>query len=207
MQTPEIALDFEPDWGSLPEVSYSFDSVVQGTPRLVEQRRPLLPTPIRSVKYDFTLSDEEAQRLVNVLTYGASKFICVPIFSEPLLANTITQGASSIIVTQDVSNLWNIQNCDWAVIIDFVNREAEMLSVSSASGTTITLAGAIVGAFVAARCAIYPAFAGIVMGFDRTPVSDFTHKVTAEFEETPTEHAEAVGSWVGIDGQICPEDI
>lgn len=204
MPTPEVIIDFEPDWNYPPEISYALQSVVQSTPRFVEQRRPLISAPVRSVKYDFSLSNEAAQRLINVLIYGSSKFLCVPVFSEPMLANSIVQGASSITITEDVDYMWNIQNCDYAVIIDFVNNLSEMLYVASASDTTIALSQAISGSFTASNCVIYPAFVGAVKSWDRVPVSDLISIVTVEFEETSVEHSEASGVSIDPEERICP---
>lgn len=207
MPTPEVIVDFEPDWNSPPEVSYAFQSVVQSTPRFVEQRRPLLPSPIRGMKCTYTLEAEEAQRLANVLSHGASKFLGVPVYSEPLIPTSLDQGASIISVTEDVSYMWNIQNCLYAIVIDFVSHASEILQVLSASSTTILLSGSILGAYTPANCVVYPAFVGVVKAFDKQPVTDLLFSMTAEFEETSSEHAEASGTWSGLEERVCPEDL
>lgn len=207
MPTPEVIVDFEPDWNSPPEVSYAFQSVVQSTPRFVEQRRPLLPSPIRGMKCTYTLEAEEAQRLANVLSHGASKFLGVPVYSEPLIPTSLDQGASIISVTEDVSYMWNIQNCLYAIVIDFVSHASEILQVLSASSTTILLSGSILGAYTPANCVVYPAFVGVVKAFDKQPVTDLLFSITAEFEETSTEHSEASGAWSGLEEQVCPENL
>lgn len=207
MPTPEVIIDFEPDWSSPPEIVYGFQSVVQSTPRFVEQRRPLLPSPVRGMKCTYTLESEEAQRLVNLLSYGSSKFLGVPIYSEPLLSAAITQGDSIITTTEDVSYLWNIQNCSYIMILDFVSHASEVLSLVSASGTVLLLSESISGSYTAENCVIYPVFVGVVKSFDKQPVTDLLFSISAEFEETSTEHAEASGSWSGLVERVCPEDL
>lgn len=205
MPTPEVIIDFEPDWNSPPEVSYAFQSVVQSTPRFVEQRRPLLPTPVRTAKYEFVLEGAEGQQLLQRLESGKSVFSAVPIFSEPITPASLVQGASSITTVDDMTYLWNIQNCDWAIVLDLVFGESELLAVSSASGTTITLSQAIAGSFTAADCVIYPAFIGVVKDFDRVPITDLLSSVSVEFEETSAEHGDAAGSWAGLYPFTCPD--
>lgn len=207
MPTPEVIIDFEPDWSTPPEVAYGFQSAVQSTPRFVEQRRPLLPSPVRGMKCTYTLDNEEAQRLVNVLSYGTSKFFGVPVYSEPLVPTSLDQGASIIAVSEDVSYMWNIQNCLYVILIDFVSHASEILQVLSAYSTTILLSQAISGSYTAANCVVYPAFVGVVKSFDKQPVTDLLFSITAEFEETSSEHAEASGTWSGLEERVCPEDL
>ena len=188
-------------------MAYGFQSVVQSTPRFVEQRRPLLPSPVRGLKCTYTLESEEAQRLVNLLSYGSSKFLGVPVYSEPLLSAAITQGSAVITTTEDMSYLWNIQNCSYIMILDFVSHASEVLSLTSASGTTLLLSESISGSYTAENCVIYPVFVGVVKSFDKQPVTDLLFSISAEFEETSTEHAEASGSWSGLTERVCPEDL
>lgn len=208
MADPTLIIDAEPDWSNGLELSYGFQTVVSTSPRFVEQRRPLFPYPIRSLSCSFVLEGEYGQELINKLTYGKALLLCVPIFTEPIFATAITAGLSSITVTEDLSYCWNIQNCDYAVVINFVTGSRQMLKVSSASGVTIPLSEAIETTFDADESVIYPAFAGIIKSFKKTDITDLIASIDCEFEETKMQAEEYEGTVITWDDpQTCQDDI
>lgn len=205
MADPTLIIDAEPNWRDLPEIGYSFATAIQGTPRFLEQRRPLLPTPERSISCRYGLETENAQRLLNILLSGSSQLCCIPIYSEPLFAGTITQGASSITVETDLTYLWNVKNCDYLILLDYVTGVSEMLKISSVVGQVITLAAVIVGSWVAAQTVMYPAMAGIIKEVKRLDLSGRVSSFGVEFAEAAVGE-ESGKSWVGLDEQVCPEE-
>jgi len=202
MTDPTLIIDAEPDWKEPPEVAYSFATAIQGTPAFLEQRRPLLSTPTRSVACKFVLETENAQRLLNILLSGAPQLCCTPIYSEPIFAGTITQGASAITAETDLTYLWNIQNCDYLILLDYVTGASEMLQVSSVSGQVINLSAAIVGSWTAAQTVIYPGIASMIKEVKKLDHSSRIASFGAQFEEI-TVGEEATKVWVGLDEQIC----
>lgn len=208
MADPELIIDAEPDWNSGIEISYGFQTVVSTTPRFVEQRRPLYPSVTRALSCSFVLEGESAQSLVNKLIYGKALLLCVPIYSEPIFATAITAGLSSITTTEDISYFWNIQNCVYAVAINFVTGASQMLLVTAAAGTLIALTEAIGETFDASQSVIYPAFAGILKSFKKANITDIVSVIDCEFEEASLQSEEYDGSAVALaDPQICPDDL
>jgi hypothetical protein len=203
MATPSVIIDFEPNWDSEPELSYGFLTAIQGTPYFKEQRRPMVPTLSRIQSCKFTFIDEAMQRARNVLLYGAPRLCYVPIYSEPIQAAAVTQGASAITASTDITYYWNLQNCDYAVILDFLTGQSEAVVVASVAGQVITLTGAIVQAWDAATCVIYPAFPGKISAVKENAVTSRLLELDAQFEEV-TIGEEATKVWVGLDEQVCP---
>lgn len=203
MADPTLIIDAEPNWRDLLEIGYSFATAIQGTPRFLEQRRPLLPAPQRSISCRYGLETENAQRLLNILLSGSSQLCCIPIYSEPLFAGTIIQGASSITVETDLTYLWNVKNCDYLVLLDYVTGVSEMLKVSSVVGQVVTLVAVIVGSWVAAQTVMYPAMAGIIKEVKRLDLSGRVSSFGVEFAEAAVGE-ESGKSWVGLDEQVCP---
>lgn len=138
--------------------------------------------------------------------YGASKLCCIPIYSEPIQSAAVTQGATSIVASTDISYFWNIKNCDYLIIIDWVSGASEMLGVSSVSGQTISMSSAIVNSWTAATAIIYPAFAGKISSISGLDSSSVVGNVSVEFEEVSIGE-EATKVWVGLDEQECPDNM
>ena len=207
MDAPTVILDFEPDWKETPQLGYSFETAIQQSPYFVEQRRPLVALPTRNQTCQYVFRGKDLQRARNVLLYGASRVCCVPIYAEPILAAAFTQGASSIVATTDISYLWNIQNCGYAVLLDFVSGQSEMLRVSSVSGQTINLSAAITKSWTAARTVLYPAFAGKISGIKHKEVTDLLGRVELECDEIRNTVSAATPVWVGLEEQVCPSGL
>lgn len=205
MADPTLIVDAEPDWKESPEVSYSFATAIQGTPRFLEQRRPLLEYPIRGISCKFVLETENAQRCLNTLLSGVPQLCCVPIYPEPIFAGAIAQGSLSITAETDLTYLWNIQNCTYLILLDYITGASEMLKVSSVTGQVIALVAAIAGIWVAVQTVIYPAFAGAIKEVKKLDHSSKVASFGAQFEEVRAGE-EATKVWVGLDEQICPQD-
>ncbi len=206
MADPELIIDAEPDWSAGIDLSYGFQTVVSTSPRFVEQRRPLYPYVTRSLSCSFVLEGEHGQSLINKLIYGKALLLCVPIYSEPIFTEAITAGASSITATEDLSYFWNIQNCNYAIAINFVTGASQMLLVASTSGTTINLSAEVGETFDATESIIYPAFPGIVKSFKKADITDLICSVECEFEESKLQSEEYDGTEVTwSDPQICQD--
>ena len=203
MADPTVIIDAEPDWRTPPEIAYGFNTVVQQTQHFREQRRPLFPDVTRSVSGKFVLSTKNAQRLLNVLLYGASKVCCTPIYSEPIFAGSIS--GSSITAETDLTYFWNIKHCEYLVLLDYLTGESEMLKVGSVSGQVISLAAAIVGTWIAAQTVMYPAIASVLRDVKQLSPTSQIGAFSAEFSEISIGE-ESGKVWVGLDEQICPED-
>lgn len=202
MTTPSVIIDLEPNWNDPPEVGYSFETVIQGTPYFLQQRRPLLPSPIRTLSCKYQFDRQQLQYARNLFLYGASKLCCIPIYSEPIQSNAVTQGASAIIASTDITYFWNIKNCSYIVIMDWVTGASEMVGITSVSGQTINLSSAIVNSWTAAQTIIYPAFAGNITAIRGLESSSLVGDVTAEFSEISIGE-EATKAWVGLEEQTC----
>ena len=206
MADPTLIIDAEPDWKETPEVAYSFATVVQSSSRFIEQRRPLLEVPTRTVSCKFVLESEKAQKLLNVLLSGAPQLCCTPIYSEPIFAGAVTQGALSITAETDLTYLWNAKNCDYLILLDYITGASEMLKVSSVTGQVIALVAAIVGVWAAAQTVIYPGIASAIKEVRKLDHSSKVASFGVQFEEMNTGE-EATKAWVGFTDVVCPEDV
>jgi hypothetical protein len=198
MADPTLIIDAEPDWKDSPEVAYSFTTVIQGTSRFLEQRRPLLEFPNRSVSCKFALESAKAQKLLNTLLSGAPQLCCVPIYSEPVFAGTITQGALVITAETDLTYLWNIKNCDYLILLDYITGASEMLKVASVAGQVVSLSASITGVWAAAQTVIYPAVPAVVKNVAEQNVNSNVSVFNAQFEEVNIGE-EATKAWVGLE--------
>jgi hypothetical protein len=202
MADPTIILDIEPEWSDEPSVTYSFLTAIQETPYLVEQRRPLLPESIIGLGYKFVGSGGEIQRLRNILLAAKAELLCTPIFSEPIITNSIVTGGSSITALTDLSYFWNIKNCTYAVLIDLLNGQSEMLGLSSVSGQLIRFKTTIIKTWVASRTVVYPAVAALLRSITEADLTDNMTSIQVEFEEAVIGE-ESVKKWVGLDEKSC----
>jgi hypothetical protein len=206
MADPTLIIDAEPDWGETPEVAYGFSTVIQGNPFFKEQRRPLLSSAVRTISCTFKVENENAQRILNRLISGVPQVCCTPVYSEPLFASVITQGASLLTIQTDMTYLWNAQNSSYLVLLDYTTGASEMLRVASVAGQAVTLSAPIVGVWTAAQTVIYPAFASILQDVKTVNATSRVVSFDVQFEEISI-GAEATKVWVGFTDVVCPEDV
>jgi hypothetical protein len=200
--TPSIVLGFEPDWSTEPELSYKFATVVQQTPYLVEQRRPLVDTPTRSMVCTFTEASAALQKLINTLLAAKSERLLVPVYTEPIFTDSIITGGAAITASTDLTYLWNLHNGDFVVVLDTVTGQIEALQIATVNGQQIVFTTNIVGSWAAGSTVIYPAIAAAVLSFRESPATDLLSSVEAEFEEVAI-GSEAVEEWVGEEARMC----
>lgn len=158
-----LAVTPEPNWEGGIDFSLQFSTVISSNKRFAEQRRPLLPRPLRGSKLAFLPDGLPAQQFFNTLLYGHDKVFGVPVYFEPLLADSIEQGENYIDVTGDISKHWHLNHqCDFILIVNHETLQNEIKSVSGISGNRIDCGQSIKEVFNPADAVIYPVFLALL---------------------------------------------
>lgn len=175
---------FEPDWGHGVFETYKLQTAVKTNSKLYEQRRPLVPKYIRKVQATYVEKGYIGQRLFFLLQYIKDQEVNVPIYSE-LMTGGVRNGYTTIDVDQDITYYWNLQNqCDYIIIINWVDDVFETRGLQSVSGSTLTLTEAITGTYSNPKaCTIYPAFVGMLSDTNTKHLTDDVFNVEVELEE------------------------
>lgn len=175
---------FEPDWGKQVVETYNLQTAIKTNEKIYEQRRPLVPEFIREVKATFVEKGYIGQRLFFLLQYIKDQEVNVPIYSE-LMTGGVKVGYDTIIVDQDITYYWNLQNlCSYIIIINWVDDVFETRGLDSIAGSTLTLTESIVGTYANPKaCTIYPAYVGYLKDKNTRHLSDDMFSVEVNFEE------------------------
>lgn len=176
-----VVWPFACNWGRGVLFDFSFDTTIVGAPTFHEQRRGLLDISKRRQRFGVALEGVLAQKLRNLIEYGAARIFGLPIYNEVLWTSGTISGQTSIVSAVDISEYWNLQNqCTYIVIADHEAGVAEVKTITSISGTTINFLTAVVGSFDPSTSSIYPVILCRLTQFGFDPVT--TRLVTGTFD-------------------------
>ena len=194
-QTPEGLVSlfaWEPNWVTGVSMRYRYNTIISTTRLLKEQRKPLLAKPLRTETFS-VLDDDPvfSSKLEGYFKKYHAKQILIPLYTEPILIDTTRStdtldGETALPVNDRIADCYNFLNwAKMAVIIDIKGTlTAELINISdisSAAGQwTVTASGAVVTAYPANRCVMYPILEAVL---DTKVITDHTDTVT-EFECT-----------------------
>jgi len=179
-----IEWNVEPDWGQSIKTELSFETVLARNRFFKEQRRPLLDTPVRTVRLSAWSKGLDAQKVKQKLTYGHDKVFGVPIYSEPCYPTGTITGQTVINMTNDLTKFWNLNNlCVHVMIVDHEALVSEIKEVDSVGANSVTLVRSVTETFVAARTVVYPMFMAVLDSLTFKDETDDTSYVDVAFEE------------------------
>ena len=173
-----------PDWDKTIRLSGTFETVIFQTERFVEQRRPLIDAPERTLSASFLLTGDQGKEFYHQLLYAHDKVFGVPIYNELMLATSIPNGGTVITLSTDTTYLYHLNNlCDHIAIIDHRNSLCEIKTIDSIAANSITVTQEIDGTFNANTAYVYPVFMGIVTRYDEAEHTEEHATLTIEFRE------------------------
>ena len=174
----------DPSWDEELSISYRFQTTIFDTQRFVEQRRPLYETVQRDASLTVKIDRIVDQQLLHTLMYGHDKVFGIPIYTEKMSATDIPQGGSTITLSADNSDLWNLNNIGgFIAIIDHYNWMGEIKAIDSITSTTIVTATNISKNFDEDTTYIYPVFFGTIKNVSITSENDLVDRIPITFEE------------------------
>jgi hypothetical protein len=179
-----IGLDPEPNWIRKVKITYSFETVMASNERFMEQRRPLRYDLRRKLSIEFLVLANEAHTVDLLLQYGHDKAFACPIYPELMIPTTRTQGTTAVVVSTETTYLWNLNNaCERIIIVDHINGQNEIKSISSVAAYQVNTTSTIQGTFTPASSSVYPIFIGTLHNHKIGHHTDDVQSVTLEFQE------------------------
>jgi len=176
---------FLPNWKFNVSLSYLFKTIITATRPKAEQRKALLPKPIR--KENFVVTDNDTyEELWNYLIQLHASDLYVPIYTEPCKPSGYGSllGMNDIAVN-DVSANYNLKNLTALVLVidlrEIVTAEVHVLTAVTAN--QISVADALIGAFQAETTIIYPLFHCYLTQKERRDLTDKMTQFNLEFTE------------------------
>lgn len=161
--TRVVPIPYEPNWGDKPSFQWTFETVVFGTERFVEQRRPLIEKPKRSEVVTIREANVRAQKFWNIVAYGKDKIYGIPIWHEVFWVVNATATDTVITTAASIEKFWNLQNqCDYVMFYNFTDYSYEVKELASVTNTTITLASGLTSTFDTDQTVVFPVFLGYI---------------------------------------------
>ena len=177
---------FLPNWKFPVSLSYLFKTIITETRTKVEQRKALLPKPIRRESFVVTENDTY-EEVWNYLIQLHASDLYIPIYTEPCKPS----GSGSLIGLFDipVNSVWhnyNLRNLTTFVLVidlrETITAEVHFLG-AAITANQITLADAIAGNFQAETTIIYPLFHCYLSSKERKELTDKMTQFNLEFTE------------------------
>jgi hypothetical protein len=177
---------FLPNWKFAVSLSYLFKTIISETRTKIEQRKALLPKPIR--KESFTVTENDTYEEVwNYLIQLHASDLYLPIYTEPCKPS----GSGSLIGLFDipVNDVWyhyNLRNFTTFVLVidlrEIITAEVHFLG-AAVTANLITLADAIIGDFQEKTTIIYPLLHCYLSSKERKELTDKMTQFNLEFTE------------------------
>ena len=196
--TPEGTVNlfaWEPNWANGVQVKYRYNTIISRTRLLKEQRKPLLSSPLRTLRFS-VLDDDPvfSAKLEHYLKKYHAKQVLVPIYTEPVLVDSsrhdeTIDGFTSVRVNSRIANCYNFINLSLVCLfIDIkYSLKAELKTIQQIYQVdgewTLLLSSVIQTAFRSNRTVIYPLFEAVL---ESKRLEDHTDTVTdfdCEFKE------------------------
>lgn len=159
-----LAWRWPPNWDRPVKISYTYLTVIGRNRRLVEQRRPLVVTPLRELEAEFLFCFDDQEVFLHDSRSLVNKIIAVPIFSEPATPTADIQNLTVINTNETLTNFYNLNNLTKFLLLRATdnNFRGEIKEVSSVAASSITLNVPVVEDFKQGKTIIYPAFIGLM---------------------------------------------
>jgi len=180
-----IALEPDIEWDKSPKIDYAFQTVMfQDPARYQEQRRPLIEYPDRKQSVSYLLLDNTAHRIFNMFSYGHDKVFGVPIYNEKMVPSDITAGLDIIQLVTSTDYMYNLKNnCQFIIIVDHDNNQAEIKEIKSISANEIEVETVVAETFNLQTTFVYPALLSLIQASRFAEETDNIQIVTVDFKE------------------------
>lgn len=175
-----------PEWGNGVNTAYAFQTVMFSTERFLEQRRPLMDRPMRTLSARYLLESMQAQRFFVSACYGHDKVFGVPIYNEMMGVQAISTLSPTVTLrsTTPTTNLYSLNTyATHCAIVDHANAMVEVKEISSKATGSITFANNVTKTFNANTTAIYPIFFGMLRSVRFNSETDSIDSVDVDFTE------------------------
>ena len=166
-----------------PVMRYNFNTIVYRNRRFYEQRRPLLPQPVRKESVEFLEERLAQQKLFHDLRKSSLAVLAVPVFPELIRPTADLQGLTTLPVKEDLDEFWNTQIAEVVWLKSITQDLSELKRVSAVNSDSIEVTAAVVADFTIKDTLIYPCFVGILASKTVTGETSRIFTVKAEFKE------------------------
>jgi hypothetical protein len=172
------------NWVENHTMIYKFETLIYQSATLKEQRRPLQLEPTRATKIGFLVQRVSSEIFFNRLNYGHDKVFSVPVYNEPIVATSIPQGGSTLTLTTDTTDLYDLNNfADYVCLIQAEDNLIEVLQIDSISQYSITTTGNVVSLFTPEKTTIFPVFWGVLTNLEIEHATSVVDRISTEFQE------------------------
>jgi hypothetical protein len=173
-----------PNWARGVDIRYDFQTVMFETERFVEQRRPMMDEPTRTLSASYLLRNDAGREFFHAVMYAHDKVFAVPIYNELLVCSNIPNGGTTITTTTATTNMYNLNNlCTYVAIADHAANETEVKEIDSIGANSIVVDSAIAGTFDVNTARVYPIVVGLVSRADITEETEEYSVVRVEYAE------------------------
>lgn len=181
-----IPWDLDANWDSNLQIIYEFITTIYSNEKLTEQRRSLSKESWINIRGSFDVSSSNARKIHNLIAYGKDKIFGVPVYSEKLTPTVLSEGSTSITVSEDFTYYYNlINNGEYVVIVDHINALAEIKLVSSIDtiSSQINLHQPVFNDFNVKTTYIYPCVFCVIRAYSSNMQTNNFDEIKIDFRE------------------------
>jgi len=182
-----IALELLHNWDTNYVVNYEFNTVVTQNKKFYEQRRQQYTNMRKTIDINSLMfTQDKIAKIKNMMQLGVGRMFIVAIESEPISLDMTgsIQALTSLSTIETLSgyfNLWNLS--DYAIAVDFVNYNFEVLNIDSIAANTITLSTEIMADMDAANVVVYPAMIAYIESFKINQITSVISGISVRAKE------------------------
>lgn len=182
--TRVIPVNQEPNWGTIPQYRFMFQTVLFQSPTYKEQRRSLTNKMLREALLEFVIQNNLLVRFTNEINYGHDKVFGVPIVSEiSILSTAANNGDTTLLLDGITDNFWNLNNVTTHILI--INYEldvSEIKEIDTINSTNIVLARGLIEDYPVGTV-VYPCFFATIKAVKFRSATNTTETISIEFKE------------------------
>jgi len=184
-----LAFNFLPNWEQGIKQSYRFQTVMSKNERLVEQRRPLITTPLRQQTANYCLGqpgrEKELRKFLHEQRLLSTRPLAIPVYKEKITPTVDLNGLTVLPVNEDLTQMYDITNLTVLILVRKISDifDHELKGVSAVGANSISVDVPVVGDFVAGDTLIYPCMIGIIESKDNRIETDLVGLATIDFTE------------------------
>jgi hypothetical protein len=134
--TRVVVFPFWADWSKKVEFGLKFETVISKSTQNLEQRRPLMEKPQRSIS--FTNLDTTFGLITNSINFAQDKSIGIPLVHELFQVSSVDPDKMSFTIRENTSELWNLKRyCNYVLLFDVSTRVLIAKKITSMTANKI----------------------------------------------------------------------
>lgn len=179
-----LFLPFKHDWNENYAVKYATETIISGSPKLYEQRRPMFSTLSREIKTTDVLPNSIKTK--NYLKKYNNRVITIPIVIEEMTINLTGSvlGLTTLPINEIIADFWHLAHSGFVVLWNTVTDKTEICKLNSYT-TSLVLDKEILSDWDVSEIVVYPIMFAILANVGIQSITDKVDRIEITAKEFP----------------------